>query len=62
MTELFKSEKNGEFYFRIKAKNGETLVVSEGYKNKNGCLAGLNSLKENLNNENFKDLTKEKTS
>lgn len=32
--EKFKSEKNGEHYFRIVAANGNIIATSEGYKNK----------------------------
>jgi uncharacterized protein len=44
MIEIFK-----QFYFRVVAKNGEVLSVSEGYTTKQNCLKGINSLKENLN-------------
>ena len=30
--ELFRSAKDGQFYFRLKAKNGEIILQSEGYK------------------------------
>lgn len=45
--EIFKSEKNGEFYFRLRAKNGEPILKSEGYVNKEGCLNGIDSVREN---------------
>ena len=31
----------GEFRFRLKAKNGEVIAVSEGYKSKSSCLNGI---------------------
>merc|ERR1719436_566523 len=45
--ELFKSEKNGEFYFRLKATNGEIILQSEGYKAKAGAENGIKSVREN---------------
>jgi len=45
--ELFKSEKSGEFYFRLKASNGEIILQSEGYKAKAGCENGIKSVREN---------------
>ena len=44
--ELYKG-KNGEFYFRLKAKNGEPILRSEGYKGKDGCKNGIASVKRN---------------
>lgn len=41
-------DKSGEYRFRLKAKNGEVIVVSEGYKIKNGCKNGIKSVKENV--------------
>ena len=40
-------DKAGEFRFRLKAKNGEVIAVSEGYKAKAGCENGINSVKKN---------------
>ena len=41
------TDKAGEYRFRLKAKNGEIIVVSEGYKAKAGCLNGIESVKKN---------------
>ena len=41
------NDKAGEFRFRLKAKNGEIIAVSEGYKAKAGCLNGIESVKKN---------------
>ena len=41
------TDKAGEFRFRLKAKNGEIIAVSEGYKAKAGCLNGIESVKKN---------------
>merc|ERR1719412_3193719 len=45
--ELFQSEKNDEFYFRLKAGNGEIILASEGYKAKAGAENGIKSVREN---------------
>ena len=40
-------DKSGEFRFRLKAGNGETVAVSEGYKTKAACLKGIESVRRN---------------
>lgn len=40
-------DKRGEFRFRLKAKNGEIIAVGESYKDKPGCLNGIESIKKN---------------
>ena len=40
-------DKAGEFRFRLKAKNGEIIATSEGYKAKDGALNGIESVKKN---------------
>lgn len=40
-------DKAGEFRFRLKARNGEIIATSEGYKAKAGCLNGIDSVKRN---------------
>ncbi|MGD1979525.1 MAG: YegP family protein, partial [Akkermansiaceae bacterium] len=37
MYELFKSEKTGKFHFRLKAGNGEIILQSQAYADKNGA-------------------------
>ena len=44
--ELF-ADKAGEYRFRLKAKNGEIIAVSEGYKTKDSCENGIASVKKN---------------
>lgn len=34
---IFKSEKDGQYYFRLKAKNGRIILASEGYTAKHNC-------------------------
>lgn len=40
-------DKAGEYRFRLKAKNGEIIATSEGYKTKDSCLNGIESVKNN---------------
>lgn len=40
-------DKAGEFRFRLKARNGEIIAISEGYKAKAGALGGIESVKKN---------------
>ena len=37
----------GEFRFRLKATNGEIIAASEGYKAKESCENGIQSVREN---------------
>ena len=41
------ADKAGEFRFRLKARNGEVIAVSEGYKTKASCENGIESVKKN---------------
>ena len=41
------ADKAGEFRFRLKARNGEIIAVSEGYKAKQSCMNGIESVKKN---------------
>ena len=45
------TDKAGEFRFRLKAKNGETILASEGYKAKASCKNGIESVKKNADSE-----------
>ena len=40
-------DKAGEFRFRLKAANGNTILASEGYKSKSGCTNGIESVRKN---------------
>ena len=44
--EVFK-DKDDQFRFRLKAANGLIIAASEGYKAKDGCLKGIDSVKYN---------------
>ena len=40
-------DKAGEFRFRLKARNGEIIAVSEGYVTKANCEKGIASVQKN---------------
>ncbi len=42
--QVFKG-KDGQFYFRLKAANGEVICSSEGYTTKQSCLNGIQAVK-----------------
>ncbi|MBQ3274350.1 MAG: YegP family protein [Christensenellaceae bacterium] len=44
--EVYK-DKKGEFRFRLKAKNGQIIAVSEGYTTMSACDNGIASVKKN---------------
>lgn len=41
------TDKKGEFRFRLLASNGEPIAASEGYKSKQSCLNGIESVRKN---------------
>ena len=41
------TDKAGEFRFRLKARNGEIILASEGYSSKPGVKNGVESVKRN---------------
>ena len=43
--QMFRSNSNSEYYYRLKARNGEIILYGEGYKSKQGCLNGIDSVK-----------------
>lgn len=47
--EIFQ-DRAGEFRFRLKARNGEIIAASEGYKKKSSCMNGIESVKRNAPN------------
>jgi uncharacterized protein YegP (UPF0339 family) len=38
---------NGEFQFVLRASNGQTILSSEGYSSREGCLNGVESVRTN---------------
>ncbi len=47
MFELYQSEKSNDYYFRLKAANGEIVLSSQGYKDKASCQKGIEAVKKN---------------
>jgi uncharacterized protein YegP (UPF0339 family) len=53
--EVYK-DKAGEFRWRLKAGNGQNIASSgEGYSEKRGCLAGIESVKRNAPNAKIEE-------
>ena len=44
------TDKANEFRFRLNAKNGEIIAVSEGYKAMDSCKNGIESVRKNAEN------------
>ncbi len=45
--EVFQSENDQKYYFRLKAGNGQVILSSQGYASKAGCMNGIDSVKNN---------------
>lgn len=45
--EIYKSDKNDDYYFRLKAGNGEVVLTSQGYSDKSGAKNGVESVVKN---------------
>lgn len=54
--ELFQSEKNEKFYFRLVASNGQNILSSQGYTTKSAATNGIKSVQENATLEDRYDL------
>lgn len=52
--EVYK-DKAGEFRFRFKASNGETMFASEGYKAKASAMNAIKSIKKNVPGADIED-------
>jgi uncharacterized protein YegP (UPF0339 family) len=53
--QIFKSPTNGEYFYRLRAKNGEIVLSGEGYLTKQSCQAGIVSVKLNTAYDNRYD-------
>lgn len=53
--EIWKSPKDKQFYFHLKAKNGQRILESEGYVNKAGVKNGIKSVKTNCGKDELYD-------
>jgi len=54
--EVYK-DKAGEFRFRFKAPNGESMFGSEGYKAKASAMSAIESIKKNVGGATVDDQT-----
>jgi len=50
--EVFKSA-DGQWYFHLKSPNGKVILASEAYRNKQGALGGIESVRKNAQQEQF---------
>lgn len=50
--EVFRSTVNTQFYFRLRSRNGEPILSSEGYYSKQSCYNGIASVKYNAPYDN----------
>ena len=51
------TDKREQFRFRLKAGNGQTILASQGYKGKSGCMNGIDSVRKNSQSDaNFERL------
>ena len=46
----------GEYRFRLKAANNQIIAVSEGYKSKESCLNGIESVQESSQKAEVKEV------
>ena len=60
MFEIYQSPKSAEFYFRLKAKNHQVILASEGYKTKASCKNGIKSVQKNAASESSFNLKEAK--
>jgi hypothetical protein len=54
--EVFK-EASGQFRFRLRAPNGETIASGEAYTTKEACMDGIKSVQKNAPKAKVKDMT-----
>lgn len=48
--EIYKGH-DDQFYFRLRAANGEVILASEGYTTADACRGGIESVRENASND-----------
>ncbi|MEI2273107.1 YegP family protein [Sphingobacterium sp. ML3W] len=48
---VIKTAKDGQYYFNLKADNGQTILSSEMYTTKGACIIGIDSVKTNAPND-----------
>jgi uncharacterized protein YegP (UPF0339 family) len=57
--EYWHSKKDGQWYFHLKAVNGEIIAQSQGYTTKDTCINGIQSIKNNANTADYIETTEE---
>jgi len=53
--QVFKGE-DDQFYFRLKAANGEIICASQGYTSKQSCLNGIEAVKTAASSATIEEL------
>ncbi|BES73887.1 YegP family protein (plasmid) [Marinobacter nanhaiticus D15-8W] len=53
--EIFRSDRNSQYYFRLKASNGEPILQSEGYQSKAGAENGVQSVRQHSPSDHYYD-------
>jgi hypothetical protein len=48
MTFIIDNSKDGQWYFVLKGRNGETVATSETYKSKQACKKAITAVKRSL--------------
>jgi uncharacterized protein YegP (UPF0339 family) len=48
---VIKTGKDNQFYFSLKANNGEKILSSEGYTTRTACQNGIDSVKSNAKDD-----------
>ena len=51
MFELYQSDANDKFHYRLKAANGEIILSGQGYASKDGAQKGIESVRSNAARE-----------
>ena len=49
------ADKSGEYRFRLTARNGKTIAVSDGYNTRAGCINGIESVKKNAESADIQE-------
>ena len=52
---VIKTGSNGQYYFSLKADNGQKILSSEGYTTKTACQNGIDSVKTNAKDDSKYD-------
>ncbi len=53
--QVFKSNANAQYYYKLRATNGEVILSGEGYTTKQNCLNGITSVKAHAPYDQYYD-------